>query len=303
MPLLLLLLAAFIAGCDKVEKLFLEEDLLQRPPAKRCSECHQNIYNQWLDSRHAKAWTSPHYIEASNNHTKTKCLSCHAPLEIHPEEKPQLRNKLRKEGVNCFSCHYKEETNSMHGPYDVFSPPHYSTYDPVYITSKVCSSCHQKTYQQWQQTASKRNCQECHMPAKKGRLIQKFPFTYLHSKKDIHSHKFPASIASEKDFQVKVSIDDDILTLSIKNTGIPHSVPTADNGKPKLYIYLTGFKNGDEIFNQMQIINSKDPLKFGKWKEMDFFIDSKPDKVVITILRKLSWKDKKEKVLQKEFQF
>jgi hypothetical protein len=47
------LLAFFLVSCDKVKDVFQEKDLLQRPVAKRCSECHENIYNQWKESRHA----------------------------------------------------------------------------------------------------------------------------------------------------------------------------------------------------------------------------------------------------------
>ncbi len=56
----LLLLSDFflITGCDRLESLFLEEDLLHRPSSKRCADCHQKIYNQWKNSRHSQAWVS-----------------------------------------------------------------------------------------------------------------------------------------------------------------------------------------------------------------------------------------------------
>lgn len=303
MRVLILCIALFSFGCDKIQDIFVEEDILKRPPSKRCSDCHLKIYNQWEKSRHAQAWKSPDYIKATKNHSKLKCLSCHAPLEIKPFEKPILRDKLREEGINCFSCHYKEKTNSMHGPYKVFSPPHYSTYDPDYISSRVCSSCHHKTFEEWRKTASKENCQNCHMPGRKDRLIQKFPFTYFHSKKVLHSHSFPTQIAVEKDLDIKAIQKDGSIILKIKNTGIPHNLPTADNGKPKLYIKITGFIKGERVYEDSYIINPKFALEYKKEKEFIFFPEENLEKIKLEIFRKLSWKKKKEKIIEKDFYF
>ncbi|MGC8942316.1 MAG: multiheme c-type cytochrome [Sulfurihydrogenibium sp.] len=75
MRFIVVLLAFFLVSCDKVKDVFQEKDLLQRPVAKRCSECHENIYNQWKESRHAVAWVSEDFKRASENYSKTKCLS------------------------------------------------------------------------------------------------------------------------------------------------------------------------------------------------------------------------------------
>ncbi len=301
--IIFLILLIFPLGCEKIEKIFIEEDILDRPPSERCSECHTKIYKQWKNSRHSVAWVSEKFIKKTKNRTKTKCLSCHAPLEIKPEEKPELRDKLRKEGVNCFSCHYREKTKSIHGPYKVFSPPHYSTYDPDYISSKICAGCHRKTYKNWKKTETDKNCQDCHMPSKKDRLVQKFPFTYFHSKKDLHNHSFPSLKAKEKDFMVEIIKDKTGILLRIKNIGIPHTVPTAQQGSPKYYITLSGIFKGKNIFKDDYMLTPESGLKPGKWKELKFFVDTKVEKVTIIIERKLSWINKKEKVLKKIFSF
>ena len=293
----------FTVGCDKIEKIFLEEDLLKRPPSKRCSECHTKIYNQWKNSRHSVAWISKEFIKKTKNRTKTKCLSCHSPLEIKPEKKPDLRDKLREEGVNCFSCHYKENTNSIHGPYKVFSPPHYSTYDPDYISSRICAGCHQKTFREWKKAGTERNCQDCHMPHKKDRLIQKFPFKYFHSKKNLHDHSFPSLKAKERDFSINVERNKAGILVRIKNTGIPHTVPTAQQGNPRYYITIIGFLGEKSIFKDYYMLTPKSGLKPKKLKEIYFFVNNKIDKAVIIIERKLSWMNKKEKVLEKSFHF
>ncbi len=303
MRVIFLLFLMFSLGCEKIEKIFLEEDILDRPPSKRCSECHTKIYSQWKDSRHSVAWISEDFIKKTENRTKTKCLSCHAPLEVKAVKKPELRNKLREEGVNCFSCHYRGDTNSIHGPYRVFSPPHYSTYDPDYISSKICAGCHEKTYLKWKESGSVKNCQDCHMPAKKERLIQKFPFTYFHSKKNLHNHSFPSLKADEKDFLINFSIKQNFILMKIKNIKIPHTIPTSQQGSPKYYITITGYKHNKKILEERFMLTPKNGLEPKKWKSFDLFVDDKPNKISIKIDRKLSWSKKKEEILKKDFYF
>ncbi|MDQ7055998.1 MAG: multiheme c-type cytochrome [Persephonella sp.] len=298
---LVFFLTAFfvIAGCERLEKLFVEEDLLERPPSKRCADCHQKIYNQWKTSRHAQAWVSEEFIKKTKNRTKTKCLSCHAPLEVKAGEKPQLRDKLREEGVNCFSCHYREETDSIHGPYKVFSPPHYSTYNPEYTSARICSGCHKKTYDNWIKTGSNKNCQECHMPSKKDRLIQKFPFMYFHSKKDLHNHSFLPLKADEQDFSITVVYKGKALMVSVKNLAVPHTVPTAQQGKPKYYLQIKGFERKETLLSESEMITPENGFEYKREKTFIFYVDKKPDEVVVELYRKLSWKKEREFVLKK----
>ena len=303
MRIMFLVLLLFSLGCEKIEKIFIEEDILDRPPSKRCSECHTKIYNQWKHSRHSVAWVSEGFIKKTKKRTKAKCLSCHAPLEIKPEKKPKLRDRIREEGVNCFSCHYREDTNSMHGPYKVFSPPHYSTYDPKYISSKICAVCHKKTYEKWKKTGSDRNCQDCHMPHKKDRLIQKFPFTYFHPKKDLHNHSFPSLKADKDDFLINLSRKQNLLILKIKNTGVPHTLPTSQQGSPKYYITVTGYIQNKKILEERQMLTPKNGLDPKVWKFFEILIDVEPDRITVRIDRKLSWKRKREKVMEKDFYF
>ncbi|WP_457643739.1 multiheme c-type cytochrome [Persephonella sp.] len=290
-----------LVGCDYVEKMFVEEDLLDRPPSKRCGECHQKIYNQWMHSRHSVSWTSGEFVRSSKNRTKKKCLSCHAPLEVLPEKQPVVREKLREEGVNCFSCHYREETGSIHGPYEVFSPPHYSTYDPDYISSKICAGCHRKTYSQWKASGSDRTCQNCHMPSKKDRLIQKFPFMYLHSKKELHNHRFPALKADRKDMELSLEEKDGMVILRVKNTGIPHRFPAAQQGNPRVYITLKGISGGNEVYTETVMLTAKTGIDYMKTKEFYFFPDVKTERFSVIVERKLSYQEKREVLFTADF--
>jgi len=120
--ILLVLFSLLLLGCRKFEELAREEDLLERPQAKRCADCHAEIFKEWEKSRHAKALVSEQFRLESENYTKNKCLSCHAPHQVDPDKKPILRVEFKEDGVSCVACHFKEETKAMHGPLKVWSP-------------------------------------------------------------------------------------------------------------------------------------------------------------------------------------
>ncbi len=295
----------FLNSCNKVLKIFEEEDLLERPASERCSDCHSLIYEQWKKSRHSKSWISEHFKKSSENYSKVKCLSCHAPYEIKILEKPELRDFHREDGINCASCHFKDKTKSMHGPYKVFSPPHPSTQDKNYTKSEICSGCHKESYKQWKKTGSKKTCQSCHMPHKKEKLIQKFPFYLLHSKKDVYDHSTPTLIAKKEDFKIKFKKEEDTLYVYIKNIGVPHNLPTADQGKPKFYVDIIFFKGKNEVSKDSQTISFKDrdAFVFNTERELSFFAFEDFDKVKLIISRKLSWEKNKEKIMEMEKSF
>ncbi len=299
----LLLTIPFFYSCENIFKVFQEEDLLQRPEAKRCSDCHKDIYNQWINSRHSKSWISEGYKKATNHYKKTKCYACHIPYEIKIGEKPDFREKHRNDGINCVSCHFRDETKSMHAEYDVFSPPHPSTQDLNYTKSQICSGCHQKTFNQWKEAKTNKNCQSCHMPSKKGSLIQKFPFEYLHTRKEVHNHSFPTGKAKKEDFLISVDRLKNKIFVSIENINIPHNLPTADNGKPKFYLTVLFIQDNDEIGLDRYMFTPADPIPYKKEKVLTFQSFERFNAVKIVLERKLSWKKKKEKILEIEKRF
>ncbi|WP_028949980.1 multiheme c-type cytochrome [Sulfurihydrogenibium subterraneum] len=302
MRFIIILLGGFLLfSCDKVKDVFQEKDLLQRPVAQRCSDCHQNIYKQWKDSRHAVAWTSPEFKRASENYTKTKCLSCHAAYEITVNDKPNLRDFHKEDGVNCAACHFRDSTKSMHGPYDVFSPPHPSTQDLQYTKAEICSGCHQETYKQWKTVATDKNCQQCHMPAEKGKLIQKFPFDLFHASKEIHHHGFMVPKSKKDFFDVKVSKDSSALVVKITNLKVPHNVPTADHGNPKYYVDIVIYKDGKEVYSDSQMITPKEAFLPKQEKVINISYSEDYDKVKVILSRKLSWQKEAEKIASYDF--
>lgn len=288
----LLLLALLLAGCERFETVFVEEDLLQRPPAKRCSDCHTEIYNEWKESRHFHAWTSENFRIESENYGKLKCLPCHAPHQVYPEKKPVLRAEFREDGVSCVACHFKEETEAMHGPLKVWSPPHPSKQDLSYLRSNFCAGCHQETYKEWKTAKVQRSCQECHMPSLgKKDLIQKFPFYLFHLAKPRTSHKFPSLKAKPEDLEVKLEEGKLVLT----NVGVPHNLPTADQGDPKLYVIAeVKFRNGRKrTIRKLLSPQSKTALEYKKPRYINL-PGGEVEEVKVKILRRLAWSKERE---------
>ena len=81
-----------------------EKELLERPDAKSCSECHEGIYKAWKESRHSVSWISKTYVEASENHSKEKCLACHIPESVMRNRPIMLHRALMGSLERFFGC-------------------------------------------------------------------------------------------------------------------------------------------------------------------------------------------------------
>jgi hypothetical protein len=290
--LALLTLSLALVSCEKLETVFVEEDLLQRPPSKRCADCHAEIFKEWKKSRHYHAWRSENFRLQSENYTKTKCLSCHAPHQVDPDKKPLLRAEFKEDGVGCVACHFKEETRSMHGPLKVWSPPHPSKQDFSYLKSNFCAGCHRETFKEWKRARVEKSCQECHMPSiGKRDLIQKFPFHYFHLAKPRTSHEFPSLKADAED--IKVELVENFLILT--NVGVPHNLPTADQGNPKLYIIARVKYRDGSLRKVRKLLSPSSKTALGYRTPYRLRLPRGDiEEVSIEIYRKLAWRKERE---------
>ena len=284
---------------EQLIELVRQPDLLEYPEAKRCSECHQSIYESWKESRHSIAWKSKTYIEATKNRSKEKCLPCHIPEEVKAGIKPVPRIKNREDGVYCVPCHVIE--NKMNGPYDLFSPPHPTVQNPEYRKSKICGSCHEKTYDQWVSSGSEKTCQDCHMPRSKKRLVQKFPLEYLHSKKLVGDHRFIRGEITDQDLLVSSEMKSNRLHITLLNRLIPHLLPTATSGDPRLFLYIRFFdRDGNEIEKTKEIFapQQKTALPFGEKMMLQYKPARETSRIEILLQFKASW-SKEKKIIRK----
>ncbi len=276
-----------------------DQEILERPKAKKCSECHKDIFEAWKESRHSISWTSKTFIEASENRSKEKCLPCHIPQSVQGE-KPEPRIDLRNEGIYCVSCHFIDK--KMHGPYDLLAPPHPTFRNPDYVRSSFCGSCHQKTFKEWQATRVEDTCQDCHMPRKKGRLTQKKGLNLLHKKRWVADHRFLHGKITEKDVILEAGWEEKLFNLSLQNKTIPHFVPTADNGDPRLYLYIKFFNDkGEEVDSAKEIIapQQETALPYNKKINFQYRLFNPVSRAVIELKYQSAWSKEKHQVFSK----
>ena len=276
-----------------------EKELLERPDAKSCSECHAGIYKAWKESRHSVSWISKTYVEASENHSKEKCLACHIPESV-TGEKPNPRFDRRDEGIYCVSCHFLN--GKMNGPYDLIAPPHPTYRNPDYVRSSFCGSCHQKTYKEWKGTGVEDTCQNCHMPRKKDRLTDKLPLSLLHTKKCFGNYKFLHGDLTEKDIILEADFKDKLFYFNLLNKTVPHNVPSADNGDPRLYLYVTFLNEAGEQVDQTKEIlapQQDTALPFNKKVRFSYRLFGLVAQANIVLKYQPAWSKEKDLVWEK----
>ncbi|MEK7483409.1 MAG: multiheme c-type cytochrome, partial [Planctomycetota bacterium] len=135
------------------------------PSVHSCAGCHIDIYEEWKNSPHAKAFTSETYRERTNNYQYQQCLSCHTPDSVFSDTILARKERL-EEGVSCIACHFID--GKFAGPVEstavlLVHPVEVRT--DFYRSSALCGKCHESTYQEWLSVDSlgKKICQECHM--------------------------------------------------------------------------------------------------------------------------------------------
>ncbi len=113
--------------------------------SQTCSQCHQTIYQQYVDSIHGRA------LFEENNHDVPVCTDCH---QSHTIEDPRTAS-FRLESVHlCGSCHSNEELMAKYG----ISPNVVKTYlddfhgrtvalveqedRDIWVEEAVCTDCH-----------------------------------------------------------------------------------------------------------------------------------------------------------------
>lgn len=166
--------------------------------ATECGGCHAEIYAEWSESMHARAWTDPYFqVDFAFDGSQQICLNCHTPLQNQQENlvlgfrdtekfKPILApNKafdrdLQAEGVTCAVCHVRGGT--IIGPYGDPDAPHTTRRDPAMTDGfGACTRCHVVSGNRWDTfyrippcgtvaeieagAAAPPRCTSCHMPS------------------------------------------------------------------------------------------------------------------------------------------
>jgi hypothetical protein len=126
----------------------------QDPPQQSsldCSACHANFQKSWEAGAHAQAATNSAYRDAWDEQgNPPQCLNCHVTgydATTHTWE---------SDAITCNACHNPEN-----------APTHPMEPMPADRSSKMCGSCHQETFFEWQVSAHRASgldCVGCHDP-------------------------------------------------------------------------------------------------------------------------------------------
>ncbi|OGP56407.1 MAG: hypothetical protein A2Y65_11410 [Deltaproteobacteria bacterium RBG_13_52_11] len=224
-------------------------------PSSQCNKCHKAIYADWAKDFHSKAFVNDPFKKASNAYSRQECLACHTAQEIAQEDALKLRPVHKEEGVNCTTCHLRN--NMIYGPYKLVAK-HKSEQDESMLKSAFCSGCHMPTYQEWQASGSQKQCQECHMPRAEGKLVTVFPLSALAPKRMVGQHlqmsegliKGAATITGQK--------GTGSVTISLTNTGAGHTMPTGKYGDYRMVLTTKVLDSGgQEVVSKEEVFSSQ----------------------------------------------
>ncbi len=226
------------------------------PKASSCEHCHIDIYNEWVDSPHAKAFTSSTFRMATHNYSFTDCLGCHAPEPTLSAIQPETRTIFREEGVTCTSCHLEE--GKMVGPLKptgMLVPHPVNVDNNRYRDSQFCGRCHEGTFKEWSgiKAENKHNCQDCHMPPVKRKMTQseKFYSNLIvameeESAQKKHTFAVYCKLADTAPFHITVNREGEFFKLTLENN-IPHALPTGDFGIRIITVDILAVQTNEEV--------------------------------------------------------
>ena len=218
--------------------------------AAQCGECHQEIYQEWKTSMHARATSlnDPLFngmyqwgIEETKGKLKSKCIVCHSPMS-NVFKNISMEEIFNQDGVTCQFCHGTvhiggfQSAKNMQIKLDTvysYQPKPENSEHPVasrdfFNESEFCLPCHAimknpkdlevcTTGSEWQAFHAKtgKSCQDCHMPKLNGAPSHLFAGTH-------QNHLLLNSVEMDL-FYDEISKD---LKVMLTNDGAGHAIPT-----------------------------------------------------------------------------
>ena len=284
----LMLIALLWTACSKEETRPAPLDLHpgEFTSAKRCGDCHTDIYRVWSSSLHANSWmnetfqTSLKELE-SRSKSAESCTNCHSPVVTYSQKPPAQQTV--NEGVTCDWCHSIRDVDigrkpmlvslevgaGKYGPVpNAQSTGHQAVYSQLHSASEVCSGCHEYenseglkvlgTFSEWLASDFAKagmTCQRCHMPLTTLHVVD--PRVKREPASSVNLHKMPGGHSQDQLFK---ALDLRITELTrrgagihvevlVHNKGAGHSVPT---GMPTRRIILTTDVDGSRSGKQKQ---------------------------------------------------
>jgi len=274
--ILALIAAFFLWRLVRPMNIFVVDERFERPmqvelpqgvaslSAKACGQCHREIYDEWSESMHGRAWTDPYYqVDSLFDGSQQICLNCHTPMVNQQQNlvlgftdrdkfdpvlapNPGYDTALRDEGVTCAVCHVRN--GRIVGPYRTDRAPHSVEYDPAMSRGmKPCLRCHVVAGKRWdtfysippcgtvaeiEKGGQEVDCIGCHLPA----IVR--PAATGTTAREGRRHLFQGGHDPERVKQalrVEQKLEEDELVVTLTNTGAAHYLPT---GTPDRHLTL-----------------------------------------------------------------
>lgn len=263
---------------------------------KRCQVCHRAETIDWMQSRHARAWVSETFTQATNNRTRTECLHCHAPDRVLVTgfgKEPTLRTELQDHGVDCVGCH-EDANEAHHGTLGTKPDEHAVVKNDRFGTVEMCATCHAKfgTVDEFKQTKwaaeSPRACVTCHMPEVKRPIAVDKPVRTAHA----HTFKGADPETFQKGVRVEATVSGDNLIIKLTSAEVGHNFPTGAD----LVVAIVDVRlisNGQESLKHQTLLandaatgGADTRLKPGEVREITIPLQGKKGEAVIRVLHK-----------------
>ena len=196
------------------------------PKAESCGKCHEEIYQEWSNSRHAVSHNNPNFSASVAEAPLAKwCLNCHLPIRSRGLE----ASNGPPRGVTCAVCHIRDNKLLVSKPLSKWGQSEHpnAEVNPTLSDASFCAGCHQfegptsthpivfkgdpvqDTWGEWSRVPEpKSSCQQCHMPT--GRHT----FYGGHHLKTVQS-------------ALEVTVSEGELTVATTEK-VSHAVPTGD---------------------------------------------------------------------------
>ncbi|MCO4745838.1 MAG: hypothetical protein KC912_13675 [Proteobacteria bacterium] len=236
--------------------------------AETCGACHTEIYAEWSQSTHSKAWVDPQLqAEMAKSGNRWLCVHCHTPLLVQQQtwaiglveddvEAPQLVTnasfdaELREEGITCAACHVRDGVIVGPGLTDS-TAPHPVRAEERFTNEDLCLRCHQavqtypgktfvctfQTGEEWEAgpyPGEGKGCRDCHMPEVERPVAVGGPIRKVrrHGWRGAGIAKVegiqPPISANPPGLDIEASWSGQELALTLTNARAGHKLPTGD---------------------------------------------------------------------------
>jgi len=230
--------------------------------ASKCGECHQEIFEEWQSSMHARATSlkDPLFngmyqlaIKETEGKLKSKCVVCHSPMSavFHTIS---MEEEFNQEGITCQFCHSTTHINGYQSAKnmeleldtvysdnpDPENSAHPSVHREFFNNSELCLPCHAimknpkdlevcATGAEWKAyyETTRKNCQDCHMPIPNGNKSHLFAGTHQN---DLLKNSVEMNLSHSDSLRE--------FTITLTNIGAGHAIPT---GTPLRMVMLKVF--------------------------------------------------------------